>query len=228
MQKTIFSFNTVANNLNFSQSLKFFFICILNVLFFFTANLQAQQTDPSQQIPSPTIVLKDGAKLFSTDQNFNNQILTHKIVLKNSELSVEDHKNSEQSLRATAKKPLQKDLKSQQKAAEVNKQKETLKKVKKEIDQFNENKEAFQQIDFKVFPSSSQFFSSNTVSKDYVSPTQSNHDLSKLYVLSDAHSITRALDYLHSKKYTYYNNKSLDFCFSEVFSVRPPPVFNIL
>ncbi|MCW3168666.1 hypothetical protein OMO38_09005 [Chryseobacterium sp. 09-1422] len=224
MKKTLFSFNTVANNLNFSRSLKFFFICILNFYFSFVTEIQAQQTDPSQNISPTSIVLKEGVKLFSADETFNEQVLTKQVVLKNSEISLVKNKNREQSLSAVAKKTVGKDLESQLKIAELSRRKESFKKIKKEIDRSEQNREAFQGFDFKGFPSQNQFFSSNKVSKDCVSPTHNGHDTSKFYASSEVEVITRALDYLHSQKYRYYNNKSLDFCFSEVFSVRPPPV----
>lgn len=210
--------------MNYPNSLKFFLICILNFWFSLNIGFQAQQAGSSHKVSSPSIVLQNGAKLFSIDQAFNDQVLNDKVVLKNSEISVRKNENDERSLTAIAKKPLKKDLNSQLHIVVLDKQKEILKKVKKEIDRYEENKEGFHGFDFKGFPSPNQFFSANTVSKDYVSPAQSNHNISKLYTLSDAYLITRALDYLHSQKYTYYNNKSLRFCFSEVFSVRPPPV----
>lgn len=204
--------------------MKFFFICILNFYFSFVTEIQAQQTDPSQNIVPTSIVLKEGAKLFSADETFNEQVLTKQVVLKNSEISFEKNKNREQSLIAVAKKTVGKDLESQLKIAELSRKKESFKKIKKEINRYEQNREAFQGFDFKGFPSQNQFFSSNTASKDCVSPTHNGHDTSKLYAYFEVEIITRALDYLHSQKYTYYNNKSLDFCFSEVFSVRPPPV----
>lgn len=194
------------------------------LLFSFNVNLYAQQDGSSQKIARPIIVLKGGAKLYSSDNNFNQQVLTEKVVLKNSNVSFHDNGSEDQFLKAVSKRDpneQKRNLKEQLKIAQTKKENEALQKVK---EKHEKKKEAFRKFDFNGFPSPNQFFSSNTISKNYVTPSQNNHNFPKLYVLSDAYIIKQALDFLHSQKYTYYNNKSLDFCFSQVFSVRPPPV----
>ena len=230
MQKKILYKNTVAKNLNFFKGLNYFPVLLLILLFSLSNNVYAQETNSQQQITPTTIVLKDGANLYSADDNFNKQILTNKIILKNSDVSYQENGGKEQLLKLIAKqsqKEEKKDLRNQLKIAENKRQKETLQQVKKEIEKFEKRVQVFVKIDFNGAPSPDQFFSSTSISKNYVTPSQSTHDFSKFYISADAYGITQALDFLHSQKYTYYNNKSLDFCFSEVFSVRPPPFFFI-
>lgn len=197
------------------------------MLFSLINNVYAQKANSQQQITPTTIVLKDGANLYSADDNFNKQILSNKIILKNSDVSYQENGGKERLLKLIAKqsqKEEKKDLKNQLKIAENKRQKEALQQVKKEIEKFEKRVKVFVQHDFNGAQPPDQFFSSSSIAKNYVIPSQNTHDFSKFYISADAYVITQALDFLHSQKYTYYNNKSLDFCFSEVFSVRPPPV----
>lgn len=227
MQAKLLYNNTVAKNLNFIKSLNYFPALLLILLFSLSSNVYAQKANSQQQITPTTIVLKDGANLYSADDNFNKQILSNKIILKNSDVSYQENGGKEHLLKLIAKqsqKEEKKDLKNQLKIAENKRQKETLQQVKKEIEKFEKRVQVFVKHDFNGAPSPNQFFSSSSIAKNYVIPSQSTQDFSKFYISADAYVITKALDFLHSQKYTYYNNKSLDFCFSEVFSVRPPPV----
>lgn len=231
MPETLLYNNTVAKNLNFVKGLNYFQALLLILLFSLTNSVYAQEANPQQQITPTTIVLKDGANLYSADDNFNKQILSNKIILKNSDVSYQENGGKEHLLKLIAKqsqKEEKKDLKNQLKIAENKRQKETLQQVKKEIEKFEKRVQVFVKHDFNRAPSPDQFFSSSSITKNYVIPSQSTHDFSKFYISADAYVITQALDFLHSQKYTYYNNKSLDFCFSEVFSVRPPPVLEFI
>lgn len=197
------------------------------MLFSLINNVYAQKANSQQQITPTTIVLKDGANLYSADDNFNKQILSNKIILKNYDVSYRENGGKGHLLKLIAKKSQKeekKDLKNQLKIAENKRRKETLQQVKKEIEKFEKRVQFFVKHDFNGAPPPDQFFSSSSMAKNYVIPSQSTHDFSKFYISADNYVITQALDFLHSQKYTYYNNKSLDFCFSEVFSVRPPPV----
>jgi hypothetical protein len=197
------------------------------LLFSLSNNVYSQEANSQQQITPTTIVLKDGANLYSADDNFNKQILSNKIIVKNSDVSYQENGGKEHFLKLITKqsqKEEKKDLKNQLKIVKNKSQKEALQQVKKEIEKFEKRVQVFVKHDFNGAPSRDQFFSSSSIAKNYVIPSQSTHGFSKFYISADAYVITQALDFLHSQKYTYYNNKSLDFCFSEVFSVRPPPV----
>lgn len=197
------------------------------MLFSVDSSLYSQQGNLQQEVPSAIIILKDGAKLYSADDSFNRQVLEDHIVVKNSDISYRNKSSEDRLLQLTAKRlqnEEKKNLEDQVKLAEKARQKDALQKVKNEIDKFRERSQVFAKIDFTSVPSSYQFLSTSAIAKVYVAPGQNNNDFSKLYASADSFLVRQALDYLHSQKYTYYNNKSLSFCFSEVFSVRPPPV----
>lgn len=211
--------------LNFLESLKFSQYVLLISLFLCNF-LFSQQADPQSQISPATIVLKSGAKIFSTDENFNKQVLNEKNILKNSDLSYQENGDKESLLNVTSKplKEEKKDLKNQLKTVEEKKERETLKKLKKEIDQHKERSKSFLQKKLNSIPSSEEFIASTHINQEYVAPSYRNHDFSNICFTENTVYLQTALDFLHSQKYTYYNNKSINHCFSEVFSVRPPPV----
>lgn len=226
MKKKLTSFSCAKKYSNLNKGFGYF--CGLWILLFFSFNslLNAQVG-----IGNPThsaIVLKNGAAIYSTDANFNQQINSDKISLKNTEVFYESENGDEVIWVAASEKsiePEKKDLKTQVKIAENNKKKEALKKLKKQVSDYESQKEKFESEKIKTFPSSEEFISSTHVNTDYVVPSYYQHKLSKIYSAENQYIIKLALDFLYPKEYAYYNNKPLDFCFSEVFSVRPPPFF---
>jgi hydroxymethylpyrimidine pyrophosphatase-like HAD family hydrolase len=203
------------------------FCGLLFLLFFSFNSLLNAQVGIGNSAQS-AIVLKNGAAIYSTDAKFNQQINSDKISLQNAEVFYESENGDEVILVAASEKSIEsekKDLKTQVKIAENNKKKEELKKLEKQVSDYESQKEKFESEKIKTFPSSEEFISSTHVNTDYVVPSYHQHKLSKIYSTENQYIITLALDFLHPKKYTYYNNKPLDFCFSEVFSVRPPPFF---
>lgn len=172
------------------------------------------------------VVLKNGAKIYSTDDSFNQQILASKALLKNSDFSYKKNKNNLQSLLVITKKPVEikKNLSNQLIAAQDKIRKSDLKKLQKEIKKHEKLK--FPHVDFNSVPVPGGFFSSNVSSKNYIAPNYSNTDFSQLYISSEIYSAN--ISFLHSQNYIYYNNKSLSYFFAEVFSVRPPPVFVVI
>lgn len=174
------------------------------------------------------VVLKDGAKIYSTDDSFNQQILASKTLLKNSDFSYKKSKNNVRSLLVITKKlvEVKKNLSNQLIAAQDKIRKSDLKKLQKEIKKHEKLK--FPHVDFNSVPVPGGFFSSNVSSKNYITPSSSysNTDFSQLYISSEIYSAN--ISFLHSQNYIYYNNKSLSNSFVEVFSARPPPVFVVI
>lgn len=226
MKKKLTSFSCAKKYSNLNKGFGYF--CGLWVLLFFSFNslLNAQVGigNPDQS----AIILKNGAAIYSTDANFNQQINSDKISLKNTEVFYESENGDEVIWVAASEKNIEsekKDLKTQVKIAENNKKKEALKKLKKQVSDYESQKEKFESEKIKTFPSSEEFISSTHVNTDYVVPSYLQHKLSKIYSAENQYIIKLALDFLYPKEYAYYNNKPLDFCFSKVFSVRPPPFF---
>lgn len=79
-------------------------------------------------------------------------------------------------------------------------------------------------IEWKIYSNDSGdfFHVFSGFSKKYFSSNGHPYFLDKHF--SDKDSAAKEnLKFIHQQKYFLYNSKSLDFCFSTVFSVRPPP-----
>ncbi|MCY0978854.1 hypothetical protein PGH12_09745 [Chryseobacterium wangxinyae] len=199
----------------------FRFILLVSLLLFnFSKSQDKKQTG--------SIVLEKGAQIYSSDEFFNNQIAEKKVILKNAAVTIKANLKNEKILSASfPNHSNDQDLAIQAKAAEEKKSKDEIKQIKKEIDQYETQSKSNGLEDYEGTPSPSQFFSSHSASKNYIAPSQNVQVFSKISAAPKNYCIKRALDYLHTQQFEFYNNKSLDFCFSEIFSVRPPPIFNI-
>lgn len=228
MRKSLHNINIHVKNLNSRLGLNN--LCIyITIIFSFLFSFISAQEGIGIKTPQATIVLKQGATIFSKDDSFNKQINSEKVTVKNANVSTVGILENGKVLTAKPSKTQEvqtpkKDFKSEFKKAEENKEKEALKKVKKEITNHNDEakKNSFNTKRL-LFPTSEEFTTSTHVNRDYVAPNYHNHEFSKILVSLNQYVIKSSLDFLHEQKYTYYNNKSLDFCFSEVFSTRPPP-----
>jgi L-fucose mutarotase/ribose pyranase (RbsD/FucU family) len=214
------------NNWNFIKSSAFFRIIILIILLLFNISY-AQQQEPVIKDQAVTIVLGNGAKMYSSDESFNSQIVHKKIIIKNANLSLKKLNNAGVLTVSSLSNVKNQNLAQQLKISEDQKRKEVLKKIKEKIDTYEAKSKAFEKQNYQSYPSPSQFFSSYATSKNYITPNHNVHDFSKIYAEAKDYSVKRALDYLHTQQFTFYNNKSLDFCFSKVFSVRPPPILGV-
>lgn len=203
--------------------LSFSSMLILGFLFFFSNIVNAQEGFGNH---SAVFVVKGGAEIYSTDKDFNHQVRRDKIILQNGNVTLKKLSGNEDLLVVSLKKPEieSKDFKSQIAKANKKKQLAILKEIKNKITDYESRKKSFNLKNIKIFPSSEEFIASSHINRDYVAPSQNQHDLSKIHFVQNQYVIKSALDFLHQQKYTFYNNKSLDFCFSQVFSVRPPPV----
>ncbi|WP_175622579.1 hypothetical protein [Chryseobacterium schmidteae] len=228
MRKSLHNINIHVKKLNLRLSLNYFCIYITSILLFFCGFANAQE-GIGAEVPQATIVLKQGATIFSQDDSFNKQVNSEKILVKNAEVSNIGMVENGTVLTAKSNKTQEtqtpkKDFKSEFKKAEENKKKEALKKVKKEIAEHDdEAKRNSFNAKRLLFPTSEEFISSTYVNRDYVAPSYHHHHFSKILVSINQYVIKSALDFLHQQKYIYYNSRSLDYCFTHVFSVRPPP-----
>ncbi|MCX8533818.1 hypothetical protein [Chryseobacterium luquanense] len=104
---------------------KILFSGLLFILLFFTNSFYAQSKDSVAQrnIPKPTIVLKDGATLFSTDDSFNGQISNNKIVHDKASIANQVKKNKSKTLEMVTPKENKKVTKNREMLKEADKNK---------------------------------------------------------------------------------------------------------
>jgi len=194
----------------------------LGILIFFNSlySQDKKVTDDKVRV----VFVTQGAKVYSADQSFNNQIDQGEIIVKNGDLSFEEDDDSHRVLIVSTPNSKIPSFSRQVKSSEEKKKKKLLKEIKNEIDHYEAQKESFEKKDYHNFPSPFQFLSSHSTSQNCIAPSNTPHDFSKIYTDPKKCFLNQDLDNLHTPKYTFYNNKSLDFCFSDVFSIRPPPV----
>lgn len=213
------------NVVNLKRYLRFIYAFTVTFLSGFFSSYSAQQGNGNAH--QPIIMVEDGAKIYSEDIGFNNQIDAGILLVEGKEIS-HNKKNSLQKVLVSKSsvelKNDEKIIKIQPTTIEILKGREEQKILAKEIKKHKSREKAFDKKLFNVFPSSEEFATVSHINQDYVAPNYSQNDCSKIFVLQDQYLVKSALDFLHAQKYTYYNSKSLDFCFSQVFSVRPPPV----
>ncbi|CAD7809486.1 hypothetical protein CHRY9390_02017 [Chryseobacterium aquaeductus] len=226
MQKPLFYTSNIVNGSKAVQGFDYFRILVMCLLSFCSILGYSQENDTIKRTSPPTIVLKNGAKIFSKDESFNKQILDNKIVIKNSDVLYQENSSKSNLLQVVAKKMSDEksNLQKQLKAAEDNTQREAIKKVRKEIDQHKEKMKSFPNEKIDGFPSSERLVASSHINQDYIGSFYHGHSFSKIYTAENIYIVFTALDFLHSQKITHYNSKSLAFCYSEVYSVRPPPL----
>lgn len=212
---------------NFNSNLSFFRVFILGVLFFFSNFISAQDGFGNNQ--EVVIIVKGGAKIFSADENLNHQIINNINVTRNVKVDFKQNGAEEFMLLAYEKEENQQNdtFKNQLTTVEKKKQKEALKEIKSKIEDYESRKENFDDKKLKVFPSSEKFITSSRINQDYLVPNYSQHDFSDINIDQNQYVVKSALGLLHKQKYISYNTKSFNFSFSKIFSVRPPPVFDI-
>lgn len=117
------------------EKTKILFSGLLFILLSFTNSLYAQSKDSTTQrkILKPTIALKDGATLYSTDDSFNGQISNNKIIHDKMSIANQDKKNKSKTLEMVTPKEGNK---------KVTKNNETLKETdKKKVKPKNSEKQ---------------------------------------------------------------------------------------
>lgn len=190
-----------------------------------SANYKAQGNEHFYTPSQATIFLESGTVIYSEDSQFNKQILERTLTLKNSNVSFHDNINQKYSLKVVGRQSivLKESLSRQLTTSHEKKQIGTLKKIQKEIKKFKERNENLKNLAFNLSPFSNHFFSSGTRSEFYSIQRQNTHDFSKLYIGSDIYKVTKALDCLYSEIERLCSGTSVNLCYTECFSVRPPP-----
>lgn len=180
-------------------------------------------TDHGKRLKA-SIFLAKGAYIYSAEENFNKQILNNSIRLKDADFSYNGGKIGKILIKSTANTTNKEEpFTDQLQIAIKKKEGEDLITIDERIQISETQKKLIHSQQFNQHPSSGQFLTIYQGVKDYIAPGCHYDELSKIANENPNLLITLALDHLHSQKYFQYNNKSLNFCFSLVFCVRPPP-----
>lgn len=221
--KTYFSspINNEKSNsiIGFDVPLRFFatLIFLFQFSFFFAQDYTVDNSD--------TLFVSSGVRIYSADKTFNKQIAQKKIIISDKSTLIHDP-TDKNILVITSKNEANKkgaDFVNQIKLAKLEKQQKLLKKVHKYLANFEKSQEKSIKYTLTDLNSTRYFFKNTSSTKVYLHQRTNQYEIGKKHEV-DHYYLNLALEYLHTEKYFYYKNKPLDFCFSEVHSVRPPPV----
>ncbi|KFE97791.1 hypothetical protein IX39_18725 [Chryseobacterium formosense] len=218
MKRNLLNLNYEFENSSFRKSLRFFCICSFLVFISFNQTLRAQVENGNSH--NATIVLSQGAVVYSADAEFNKQISSGKITLDNGSVSYDAQKDV---LVAGVKQS--KNFDNKAKIAESKNQKEELKKIRKKIQDFETRQKSFPVKQLQVFPSQQDIISLSGVNLEYLSPGQQHHDLNKFFISDKLYQDKVAFNQEQRQKITNYSEQAVNFFYANAFSVRPPPVF---
>lgn len=215
----------------FTQMLKFFccykisrFTVLLKffIFFLFQISFFSAQENRKDTLNDTFIYVEKNLQIFSNDDVFSKQ-LQNAGVVNAQKIQICNSSQASENLNKTAQVEIEVALENQIlvfKDGEAVKQEK--KDTQKKIQEFQKRKKNISQPEMFATHSEGTFKARTSVDKTYISPTVHHYFLGKFLALKDF-SAKENLKFIHAQEYVFYNSKSLDFCFSPVFSVRPPP-----
>lgn len=138
--------------INNSNVLKTFCVSLFFALYLLSSNTYAQTKDSANnKIPKPTIALKDGATLFSSDNAFNDQISSNKIIRDKADIAYQNNKKGVGNLKMTTPKQERGTITEN---SELKKEKDLKKEKEKEksSEKKNKNKMSYIIANNKIHP----------------------------------------------------------------------------
>lgn len=203
----------------FSLLIKFF------ILFLFQINFFSAKANRKDSLNDAFIYVDKNVQIFSNDDIFSKQLQNagiangQKIKICPSLQKSESLNNTEQVEIETSLK--NKNLVFKNEVGAKENEKETLKKIY----EFQKRKKNISRSEMFATHSEGSFKAYTGLDKASIFPTAHHYFLGKFFAVKDF-AAKENLKFIHSQEYVFYNSKSLDFCFSIVFSVRPPPFFS--
>ncbi len=168
----------------------------------------------------PTISIKSNALIYSSDSNFNKQFTS------NESTDYEISNSGEGIVFKVKDKAAARDIaKIKSKATIQHIDHTNSKKLRQTLSDFEKRKRLFDFCNINGSPFSHQTPYSSRSNRNYIVPSRTTKDFLKINIFQYHDMISLVLEFLYVWKYHYFNNKPIDLCFSEVFSVRPPPLF---
>lgn len=200
-------------------------IGFLLVLFQFQTTYAQEALQEISQVPM--LYVAEGAEIFSADKSFNKSVAEDKLRIKGAEISVRIEDGRQQlivSHRINKEEYQSPDL--QGKEIQQLKKEKAPASVRKAIAANEKRKADFRPAEVAVPISSDHLFKAQKGIGNYCVPG-SNYQFSEAQMVHHVYGVSRALDYLYSKTCTFYSSICVDYCFTTIFSVRPPPSLTV-
>lgn len=195
------------------------------ILFLFQINFFSAQENRKDSLNDAFIYVEKNVQIFSSDDIFSKQ-LKNAAISNEQKIKICPSLQKSESLNKSEQVEIETGLKNKNlvfKNEVVTKQeeKETLEK----INEFQKRKKNISQSKMFANHSKGSFKAYTGLDKTSIFPTVHHYFLGKFFAIKDF-AAKENLKFIHSQEYVFYNSRSLDFCFSTVFSVRPPPCFS--
>lgn len=188
--------------------------------------ISAQEKNASSGGDPVIISIVGGAHLYSQDKDFNNLISENNVTV-NGHIASHHNRNGIHSItisQRVLKKDSRKNFALQVRDIVRKKEDLILRKARQRIAKYEQQRLHHLVEIVETSNYSGYSVNSNRISQSAFVSNIKSQDFSKIFTTQYRLIVKYALDTLHPQKYNFYNSRSLDFCFTAVFCVRPPPV----
>lgn len=201
------------------------FLCISSFLLSINF-ISAQSPFTAETGAEVAITVNTGTTIISSDPSFNKQINDSKIATNGIINSYEDDRKSQviiilKNPEKFKRKPVQSFALSTKKD-EKKLSAKVVKTLEKKIVEYKKLVSNNIADNVRNYNGNGLFSADNSSSSFALPSSNHHHDWPKLFILNND-SLRLVLSYFSRFQYSFYNNRSLDYCYSKVFSVRPPP-----
>ena len=190
---------------------------------FFQVILLSGQSVSGKQHDDHSVFLGNGALVYSDDVFFD-EYLSHSTIT-NNDINVKIVKKEGNKLIVIVEKKSQSirtDITHEFKKASTKIRDKEIAAIKKQITDFEKRKAKIKPHNINL-PYSSFFQSNHQGNWNYVIPNTNSQKYSVAYLSEYIYPKDTSLDHLYSRGSTFYNSKIICYCFSTIYSVRPPP-----
>jgi uncharacterized protein YfkK (UPF0435 family) len=195
------------------------------ILFLFQINFFSAQENRKDSLNDALIYVEKNVQIFSSDDIFSKQ-LQNVAIANDRKIKTCPSLQKSESLNKTEQIEIKtvfknKKLAFKNEGVTKHEEKETLEK----IHEFQKRKKNISRPEMFATHSEGSFKAYRGLDKTSIFQTVHHYFLGKFFAIKDF-AAKENLKFIHSQEYVFYNSRSLDFCFSTVFSVRPPPCFS--
>lgn len=194
----------------------------LSILFLFQITFFSAQEHRKDTLNTSFIYLEKNVEIFSSDENFTKQLQNAHIIT-GQKIVICEGLPKFNFILTDAQVEIGTESKNDAPAFQNN---EVVKQAKlqteKKIKDFENRKKVITERKIYSNDSEDSFHAFSGCSKKYFSSSEHHYFLDKFFTEKDF-AAKENLKFIHQQKYFLYNSNSLNFCFSNVFSVRPPP-----
>lgn len=201
------------SNINLSllqRFTSFVLVIIFSTTVFAEQHLQSDSTQSK-------MILKVGAEIYSSDETFNQKLLSDKVELRDIKIS---YINGKKAITLNNKHSVTSDKVIRMVKVEDTVSSRNLKKI---ITHQTPRPEVQRNEILRNKPFTNRYFFTSCTGRDWFNINTSNFKISKAAFLQKEFLTKCALNNLHCRLFVFYSSRALKNCFSRVYSVRPPP-----